>query len=319
MDGLAKGKWTCEAKVLDGVPVQLNALTVGDVFQLSCRGESIAWNSEAKLQILAAGADPSKPDPYTLSLLGVEVLESDRAELQVTTYRPGEIQPAVTFTLTDGNHQATFSGLQLKTATVVEPSQDGKPPQAFGPVGPIVFWWGIEYWVLLASGILVGFSLILRRLWLWTERKKWKREVEKLKIARPAFDEFHKELRTQLRDRAVAMAKDPAKVAASSEYSLVRQSFFNYVTRQFSLPVHMIGRRRFMKEVRASKKDAVEAWSEAIEELDKLIREIEVQSKKSPGAQVAAGLTLQDVDQMIQQMRRFSESVERIQRKEERA
>jgi len=305
LDGLAKGKWTCEAKALDGSAVQLDALTVGDVFGLSCRGDAIAWG-DSKLQILATGADPTKPDPYTLYIVAVDKLESDGADLQVTTYRPGEIQSATNFTLTDGNHQAVLGGIQIKTVSVVEAGQDGKPPQPFGPVGPVVFWWGIEYWFLLGFAIVLGLSFLVRKVWLVLERRKWKTEVDKVRIARTAFDELHRELRSLLRDRAVALAKDSSSVQIEQEYSSIRTYFFNYITRQFALPAHLIPRRRFLKEVRKDQR-----WTEISDDLDQLLREMEVHFKKDKAKSNVQALTIQDVDQMIQQIRKFSESVER--------
>ena len=303
MNGIVPATWKCQ---LEGA----EPLTVGEVRQLSCQGDSVELKREG-LKILTqtkASADAvASFDTHRLFLLKTEKLEAQGGLFIVTSYKTGPSSSTESFLLTDGERETRLDGVALRVSSVLKPAEAGQEQKPFGPAGPVFFWWGLEYWIFLAVTVFMGVLWGLLRIKGRLERRSWKKEIEKLKITRPAFDEFHRSLRQLVRQRHLENSQ-------TADLSQLRELFFDYVSRSFEMPVRRIPRRRFVRLARLSKK-----WGPEMESVDLILREFESMSKKmvAPSGEEQNRLKAaseQDWQQMLNHCRDFSETFERVQK-----
>jgi hypothetical protein len=193
--------WHCQVKPFDGGPA-LEQLTVGAKFNLECAGDlAVTWQGAPHIEV------PEKVGPHTLDIIEVKSLEKNSTQFVVTSYHAGEFKPDYIRVLgSSGGFEA--NGLQWKIQTVVKQEQ-GKPPQAYGPIGPFRLPLPSWVWIFvvcilaaLVAAVLVSFFKIRRR-------RRLKADLEKYKSSTPPAAQLQKELRAMGRK---LLAPGPANI-----------------------------------------------------------------------------------------------------------
>ena len=184
-------KWKCHFKELP------EKITVGDILYLFCDGTKPLPLKKENLFIRF----PSPEDRYKLHILKTAYLDSDSAELAVTSYRPGDFQES--FFVTDGEREFFVEDLTFSVQSVL-PQNPIAPHPPFGPwkisFPPfyIALWGLILFLYLLVSFLTARFFIL---------RKKFLKEVESRKVSHPLkvfartvrrFDEKHKNFMSNL-------------------------------------------------------------------------------------------------------------------------
>lgn len=237
MKSLELPVWHCEFQPLENR--SLEALTVGTKFLLSCRGDlRVEWKGRPHF------VTPENTPEHSLDILSVKTLESDRAEIIVTGYRPGEFKPNFVRVMGDASgFEAT--GLEWKIQSVIK---QGEQPKPYGPFGPFQFPFPIWVWEVLALVLI----LIVAMIW-WSVRRILKRRRLQAHLAAyknsaisPAA-QFQKELRAILKKINSSYAVDISEWSRNLD-----QAIRVYLLREFRILTFDEPRSRLLKH-----------WSEA--------------------------------------------------------
>jgi hypothetical protein len=217
--------WNCTfAKSTEPSAVDLNALTVGSKFSMSCKGDiAVAWG-EGPLNVQF----PKKEDSYTLQILKSEKLDPNEAVLVVTGYKAGKHNPDYV-RVTQGalGFEVAKPAWEIKTVL-----KQGEQPQPYPPYGPWSL--GFPMWIVIA--VLIALALIglmiFRAVRRHTQRNRMLAELARHKTALSPIHQFYRDAR-QLR-RRLNVAQDKAEYKAVADD--LNRDFRLYVLREFQIP-----------------------------------------------------------------------------------
>ena len=163
-------QWKCHFKKLP------KTITVGDPLLLSCDGETSLSLKKEKLFIRFLQPEHK----YKLHILKVVHLDSQSADLLVTSYRTGDFRES--FFITDGTQEFFVEGLEFSVKSLLpEPPLSPHPP--FGPWSApfplfyLTLWGFVLFLFLLVSALRIRFFVL---------RKKFLKKVENRKVTRPS-------------------------------------------------------------------------------------------------------------------------------------
>jgi len=278
--------WKCEfIKGAERGPVLNSPLTVGEIFGLSCNGESAKLNGE-KIRITEAG----KEKTYTLKILKVNSLSESSGEFEVTTYQPGE-HKNVSFVLSDGSGVVKLEPLGLNVRSVIPP---GPPPEPFGPFGPWKMSWPLWWWLVLAVALILVALISWRKYRQVSKRRKLRLEVEEYRKRHSPFDEFQKELR-QMQRKLERGAGNPVEMLQN-----LQRDFKLFLTRTLVVPATDLQDRGLRREI--WKRHRRTFKKEVHQELARFLTEL----KRADRPDISAG----DVAQLVAWAQNLSETVD---------
>ena len=284
-----KTAWTCTAS-------PPGDLTVGQPFEISCAGDSVAMKAES-LGITELG-----DQKYHLKLTSIKSADDRHIEATVVSYKPGVYGKDGgkdggndgPFFLSDGTNSVELRGLTFEVHSVIP---KGEKPEAF-PAFP--FWeMGFPWWFWVLSFYAVALPLL--GIFLWARKaaqlKKLRQELERHRTVRPPFDEFHRELRLLERKHGVEPT-DPKLYVQE-----LNRVFRMFLVRELIVPALDWSDRAVLKEIKKRHRVLYDDLNGA---LAQVMRELN-------RAQSVASVNVGDAQQLAKMARETSESVFRVQ------
>ena len=173
--------WACE---LEG-RLKTEALTVGEVFQMDCKGPTAELLS-ADLQF-----KDEKGKQYKLHILEVLDESENNLQLKAVSYRPGDHKFKKLFIEDQGQPVVRIESLDFKVKSVLKNSMQ-KP---YGPVMAMKLSYPSWLWMAFVFPLVV---ILLGLLFWWRRKLQMLRVIERLKkhdTALGAFNQFNKDMR----------------------------------------------------------------------------------------------------------------------------
>lgn len=274
--------WKCELLPFTP-PKEFPGITVGDKLSMTCSGDSVSWRENSI---------DFKPEQEKIryKILKIDSLAPTGGRFQITTYKADQEAPKVMI-LTDGQTEVSVvPPLAIDVVSVVEKTEDGKPPQPFGPVGPSDLSWPVWLWptvVLFLGGFILFLIVRLRK---YHQKKKIKLDLQKHRTALSPADQLSKDLRnlhkqisfkpldssslsqTQL-SMSAPLQSHISQGSQEQSRQILReldQAFRLFLVRQFAVPAQTWGVPALQKEIRKQlilKETATPQMARALREL----------------------------------------------------
>lgn len=216
-------------------------LTVGQRFVLRCEGSWPVMDPQS-LELRLAETDKNK-----LKLFAFNPLSPGLAELQVTSYVPGQ-HDLKAVQLVDAQNSVVLNNLKFEVISVQDPQQPAKEP--IPPIGPLVFFpWAVVValmGVVLALMFGVLLAIVRRRL-----RARLLNEVIGKAYQYPPLPELYRELRALQRKHL--FLTDPKASSADAPLGEIldelNQVLRIYLTRVYLIPAHRWPSKRTTQEL----------------------------------------------------------------------
>ncbi len=232
--------WNCTfGKAAEQNPPELNALTVGAKFSLSCRGDiPVTWAAAGPLTVQF----PKKEDSYSLYVLKAEKLEGNEAVMTVTGYKPGAHAPEyVRITQGEAGFEVAKPAWEIKSIL-----KKGEQVQPFPPYGP----WGLTFpmWIVVAIGVVVLLIAlaIFRTVRRYSQRTRMLAELARHKTALSPLHQFYRDARQLRRRLNVTVSPEGIKTVADD----LNREFRLYILREFQIPTLEWSDRAIMDDLR---------------------------------------------------------------------
>lgn len=252
-------------------------ITVGEHVQLTCSGslksEFSAEKSEFKLD---------ESHKYSLKLFSTKSVGSDTV-IDFTIYSPADYK-IDDLVLTDGANEIKLSGSTIKVESVLQPSQDGKPPEPFGSILPIGIGTPVYYYLLAVIFIALLTAYFIYNAKRYSYYKKLKEGLKKYESPIDPDTQFYKSIR----------------IAEKSGYPIdqVEKSFRLYNLRAYQLPMFDLPDERIQRYFKRNFPEYKKTRAQLIRVLDELT---EMQKRKEE-------LTLSEKQEFIKKLYRFVEN-----------
>lgn len=144
------GMLNCDINIPEVKGLESQKMTVGRHLVLNCKSDtSFESIDPAQLSLKSA-----VHDPITYKVFSIQKISSDQLTIDMTFYAAKEIQPTE-FVLFDGSTEHQINASVIKVESVLQPTQDGKPPQAFGSVFPISQSIPLSYYIIVLSAVVL--------------------------------------------------------------------------------------------------------------------------------------------------------------------
>ena len=204
-------------------------ITVGEHLNLSCAG-----SESQPINMTKAEFKLPETQKYILKVLHASGTENNFT-LDFTIYAPGDYKIS-DLVLTDGISDLALAGPAIKVESVLQPSAEGKPPEAFGSILPIGIHTPLYYYLLLTLMILLlaGYSAYRIRRNIYY--KKLKEKLTKYNSPIEPDTQFYRSVR----------------LAEKAGYPLeqVEKAFRLYNLRAYQLPMFELNNERILKYFR---------------------------------------------------------------------
>lgn len=164
-------------------------ITVGDHLLLSCSGDKVTDFSLEKSAFKLA-----ESQKYNIKVFKAQPSSENEFNLDFTIYAPGDYKIS-DLILTDGVKEINLSGPSVKVESVIKPSDDGKPPEPFGPLMPIQIETPVYYYIVLVIFVLVTGAYAAYRIKRYFYYKKLKEKLNEYSSPVDADTQFYKSLR----------------------------------------------------------------------------------------------------------------------------
>ncbi len=207
--------------------VDKEQITVGDHLLLTCAGSEASGSSVKKLEFKL-----NETNKYTLKLFKKAPVGENSFNLDFTIYAPGDYKIS-DLILTDGVNDIVLSGATVKVGSVLQPSKDGKPQEAFGFILPIGMSIPIYYYLILTVFLLVAGLYAGYRIKRHHYYKKLKAKLKQYASPIDPDTQFYKAIR----------------MAEKAEYPLdqIEKAFSLYNLRAYRLPMFDLTNDRIIK------------------------------------------------------------------------
>ena len=204
-------------------------ITVGEHLNLNCSG-----SEGTPFAVASAAFKLPDPQKYLLKVLHASGTENN-FNLDFTIYAAGDYKIS-DLILTDGTSEMRLSGPAVKVESVLQPSADGKPSEAFGSILPIGIHIPLSYYLLLSLLVvlLAGYSTYRVRRNIYY--KKLKEKLTKHSSPLEPDTQFYRSIR----------------LAEKAGYPLeqVEKAFRLYNLRTYQLPMFDLTNERILKYFR---------------------------------------------------------------------
>lgn len=253
---------TCKSEIPNAEGLPPTALTVGRHIILNCEGQ---WNKSFDFTKATFKTNPNEKS--IVKVLKAEAKSINSFNIDMTLYSAGQYKfPSLD--LTDGTNEIVLGPQQFQVTSVLEKTEDGKPPPPFGPILPLKLVWPPIYFILFL--ILVGTAITLAVLKV-RRRIRLKRLIEGLKqhdSPQSPDLQFYKTMR--------ALEK--------KEYPLdeLELTFRTFSLRIYQVPLFELNNGqalRFMKKRRPQFKKQRATVQKFLEEFEELVKRKETVTK----------------------------------------
>ncbi len=202
-------------------------ITVGRHLNLNCKSLAATNFNFSKAQFKI-----SEKNPYDFKIFGISQKAEGDFVVDFTLYSAGEHQLSQ-YVLTDGANEVSINAPAVTVASVLPAQQDGKPPQAFGPLFPIAIAVPLYYYILLLAFIVVAVSLAALRIKRLAYYKKLKIKLKDYSSPSDPDTQFYKTIRQ----------------AEKSDYPFaqVEQAFRLYNLRTYQIPMFDLSNEKALK------------------------------------------------------------------------
>lgn len=269
--------WSCSVAT---APKDAGGFTVGEVFQLTCEGPSVALKEPLRVQlpdVMAAAKDGKPPvkDPnvkYKLVLLKPLNVTDNKLEYQATGYIPGEMD-LKSFKIVDAeNKEILVPQVTFKVQSVIDPNQQPKP-EPFGPIGPLRMEWPV--WIFFAALVtllvLIGWGIVFFRRWV--QKKNLERNIKKYLSPMGSYHQYNKDLRL-LKQGVVFTSHQSWAEAEIKQYMVQLEDHFKmFLLREFIIPAKSWSKSLIVKNIQLKDKKGFPTYQKnllrALTELDK--------------------------------------------------
>ncbi|MCB0356917.1 MAG: hypothetical protein KDD40_07915 [Bdellovibrionales bacterium] len=287
----AKATWSCELTSRE------EKNTVGAMQDLHCSGDAVSDLNLEKVQIVFAEKDKD----YSLYILNKKHIDSQSLNFVVTSYKAGKFDNPL-FIITDGEQAIKVDSLSWNVESVLK-SQQEQPEPSFGPFELSMPWW---YWTSLWGAILLVFFIVLFKIKKLWDRKKLIEELSTHATALTPFNQFNKDLRTQVKDWQQKELTEKVRNEEEWRRNLLEateKSLRQYLMRELLIPTLEWADSEILREI---KKRHPKVFNEASLEIKKTLLEIQ-QAKKAKNK-----ITYLDCEQLVNMTRNLSEKIHEI-------
>lgn len=259
----------CKVEIPGVLGLKENELTVGRDFLLVCEGEFPRDLKQESLHFIVP-----KENKYAIKLRGFEFRSSTIADIEVTSYTAGDIKTE-NLVLSDGTQEVALGPVAFQVQTVLEApqpqeGQEAKPPEPYGPIGPMNIGIPHFYWVILLAVIGVAAALIGSKIYRVMQRRRIVERLKEHDSAQTPILEFYASLRRLQRHSPVFFGGEaPQKDVHDCVVELQRMMLL-YVTRKYKIPALEWSPRLVAKDFR---KYHGRFYAEFGDELRKLMKE----------------------------------------------
>ncbi len=266
-------------------PRDLDQWTVGDIFELSCRGEPLEQALQKDAQLVFAQPE----ETYSLHVLEVIDSELTHVRMWVTAYKPGSHRPE---SLVLRDSQGRMVSLEPLAWEVQSVWTEQEMPQPHPPFGPYLLAVPLSYWASWALVVSLFLALFFWRWFKWSQRRQWRRELEQQGRALGPYLLFHKELRA-LRRRGRVSGQAVAEL---------RESFWTYLARRMLVPAHRWSLGATLRELKRQNRKAFRERGGALRALSQELQRASRLEKPDP----------KDFDQLMQLCSQEVDQLERL-------
>lgn len=229
-------KWNCDL-VEDGV--QLDALSVGDTFLLSCKGDYQERMTE-NLKIEFA----DEKDQYKVHILEFVRSDEQNLDLKVTSYKTG-VHKDLKFVLRDGENGFQVAGVTFEVKSILK-QENGPPQRMWASMIPV----SLPVWIYVVLG-LIAVVLLQRAYSFFKKRGQRRRMLEELQahqLATTPYNHFTRQLRQMNR----SLSLDGRPIA-----ELIKEldlQFRMYLVRRFQVPAHLWSSTQTLRAIKGDHK-----------------------------------------------------------------
>ena len=170
---------SCKSEIPEVKGLEANQMTVGRHLILNCEGD---WNKAFDFSKASVKLEANLKN--TMKVFKVEARNAEKFDVDMTLYSVGSFE-IPDLVLSDGTNEISLGRQQFQLSSVIEKSEDQKPPNPFGPILPLTLSWPAIYAVLFvavifSSGLFVIFNL--------KRRVRFKRLIDTLKTFDSSLD-----------------------------------------------------------------------------------------------------------------------------------
>lgn len=287
-------QWKCNLEGAD-------ALTVGDVFSLSCFGPPTQIDQQK------IGLRRPKEFPYLLKILKVDELTQTTFKAQATTYTASEKPYDVAgYGITDGQKTIEFVPFRLTVKSVItqENNPENKPFPAYGPV-PLSY--PLWIWIALAVVGIALVALFFRFFRLGRQRRAFLQELKDRSSALSPYHQFQKELRQIARTLPLSHQEEWQPPVAQKAIESLDSSYRWFLAREFKVPAHQWSANLVHREVKKIDRKLFKKAQKQLEISDRELR----RARKNFSI-----VSLQDFQQLLEIVRKAADLI-RSQRTQE--
>lgn len=286
------GVMNCEMTIPPIEGLKDGAMSVGRHVLLNCKSDAPISPSQfdfTKAQFKLSEAETNKLKLFTVltdapkeAVSGGE-LQVSQAAIDMTFYYTGP-QNISQLVLTDGVNELQLAGPSLNVESVIQPSQDGKPPEPFGPIAPIPISIPAAYFMYAVGVIVLFLAYSIFKAQRLAYYRRLKNKLAQYTSPTAPDTQFYKAIRS----------------AEKKNYPLadLEKAFKLYNLRAYSLPMFDLTNE---KVIRYFKRNYPQCKITRLH-LQKFLGDFEELNKKS------ANLSLEEKNELVKRMYRYVES-----------
>lgn len=262
-------------------------VTVGEVFNLECSGESIALNPK---QIKIAW----KENPYGLKILNSAISPQGKWVFQVVSYKVGQYKDAP-IEATDGVNTLPLKNIQFEVKSVIDPKNP--PKEMFGPFGPFMTefpWGGVIVMAVILLAIIV--SIVVKLVKVKRERNL-KERMKKLDHPQTPAAQLYSVVRRMEREIDFVFKGEMKTESILVFIKDLEQALKIFIVRQFQIPANEWTLKATLNQFKLK---YIWLGQEHIQNLSNLLHEIE---KSQKGKNV--NLETQDIVQLLKNTKKW--------------
>lgn len=288
--------WKCEFAELP------QKVTVGDIFELRCHGDSIIPLQErAQIQFI----DEAKDQTYGLHILKVIHSDVDEARFAVTGYKPGDYKES--FVISDSTSAFQVEEMAWSVSSVIPKDQK---PEPYGPFGPYGLSFPVWFWASLGLIVLLVLLAIVRKYRKHKTRQRIINELSTHQTALGPFHQFNKDVRQLDRKYTLRLQTEPQQDIIWNEYlKEIDYVFRMYLVRELLVPAVDWSSRETLKDIKAQHRDI---YNDVGTALSKVLRELD------RGKAREDNLYKIDCEQMIAMVRKVAGHIHRSRKVQEK-
>lgn len=144
------GMLNCDINIPEVKGLESHKMTVGRHLILNCKSDT----SLESVDVSQLSIKSATHDPITYKVFAIQKPAADQVQIEMTFYKAQEIQPTE-FVLFDGTTEHQINASVVKIESVLQPTQDGKPPQPFNSIFPVTLSIPVSYYIIILSALFL--------------------------------------------------------------------------------------------------------------------------------------------------------------------